>query len=183
MRNKVLVSIGVPAWIVISAAVALAQTSASAPWSEKELRAALQPGFTTVYDRTGTNDKGKAVSGTQRFEVKEVYEPTVAIDSTWEDPGTKERSSGNKELQWKNARFMASFSNSESRVLGSEKVETPAGTFDTVKVEVTNDFFKTRQIYWMIPDQPGVYARYEDFGKNGNQDIVMTLRKVTRPQN
>lgn len=182
MRSKCLVSISVPAWLVLSATVALAQSPASAPWSETELRAALQPGFTTVYDRSGKNDKGTSVSGTQRFEVKELYEPTVVIDSTWEDPGAKEKSSGKNELKWKDARFMASFSGSESRVLGTEKVETPVGTFDTVKVEVTNDFFKTRQIYWMIPDQPGVYARYEDFGKNGGQDIVMTLRKVTRPQ-
>ena len=64
----------------------------------------------------------------------------------------------------------------------SEQVETPVGTFDTVVVEVTNSFFETRDTYWLISDQPGVYAKWVDHGKVDDEaNIVMILQEVIRP--
>ena len=44
------------------------------------------------------------------------------------------------------------------RYAGTEKVETPAGTFDCTVMEGVGDF-DLKLKYWMINDKPGVYAK------------------------
>ncbi len=47
------------------------------------------------------------------------------------------------------------------RIVGSEQIATPAGTFDCVVVEVAIDY-ETRKKLWMIKDKPGIYAKIID---------------------
>jgi hypothetical protein len=44
------------------------------------------------------------------------------------------------------------------RVVGSEKITTPAGTFDCTVVEAVNDSEVLKKL-WMISDQIGIYAK------------------------
>nr|MDA3866767.1 hypothetical protein [Salinivirgaceae bacterium] len=47
------------------------------------------------------------------------------------------------------------------RVVGSEKITTPAGTFDCIVLEVLIDS-EARKKLWMIKDKPGIYAKIID---------------------
>ncbi len=45
------------------------------------------------------------------------------------------------------------------RVVGEETITVPAGTFACTVVEAYDDFEEAKRKYWMITDQPGIYAR------------------------
>lgn len=177
--------------VLLSAALTIAAPAAQAsdaaaggaslPWTVEELKQALRPGVKITYSRSGVDDDGNEVGGTSVFEVVEVTEQQVHIAASWEDPLNGERGSGPKEIDWASAMFLESFSGSEVEVVGTERVETPAGVFDTVVVELTHDFFGETQRYWLIPDQPGVYARVVDYGEEDeDREIVLTLEGVSR---
>ena len=152
------------------------------PWTLQGLKDTYTVGTKIVYSRSGTTADGGEAAGVHTFEVTEVTELIVGIDSVWEDGG---RSSGFNTYSWDDAVFLESNPGSdktEFEVLGNEQVETPVGTFDTVVVEVTNSFFEARDTYWLISDQPGVYAKWVDHGKVDDEaNIVMTLQEVIRP--
>lgn len=155
---------------------------ASLPWTLEDLQQAFRPGVKITYSRSGTNDEGEEVGGTSVFEVVEATEQQVHIAASWEDPLNQEWGSGPIETDWESAMFLESLSGAEIEVVGSERVEIPAGVFDTVVVELTHDFFGTTDRYWLVPDQPGVYARVVDYGKEeDDQEIVLTLQEVRRP--
>lgn len=55
------------------------------------------------------------------------------------------------------------------RIVGTEQITTPAGTFDCTVVEAIADFDMRKKL-WMITDKPGIYAKIiedtpGDFGK------------------
>lgn len=148
------------------------------PWTAADLQEAFSVGTRFVYARSGTDTRGREAAGTHHFEVKSTSEQVVDIDSIWEDAG--ERGSSLQSLLWKDAIFLFSFSNAQAKVLGTEQVETPLGSFDTVVVEVSDDFFGNRQTYWMIPERPGAYAKVVDHGKEGSStNLVMVLNEMT----
>ena len=64
------------------------------------------------------------------------------------------------------------------RVVGSEQITTPAGTFDCDVVEVLIDD-EARKKLWMIKDKPGIYARIIDDkeGRFGHYHIY-ELQKI-----
>jgi hypothetical protein len=49
-----------------------------------------------------------------------------------------------------------------------ESVQVPAGTFDTVVVEL-RDFFGAHQTVWLIKDKPGIYAKVVDHGNQQDE--------------
>jgi len=154
------------------------ETELQIPWTGGDLQEAFSVGTEIVYSRTGTDEAGRQFGGTHSFKVEESSPQIVEIYSIWEDGG--ERSHGTNAMVWEDAAFLFSYSNSQLKVLGSELVETPLGSFDTVVVEVSHDFHGTRQTYWMIPDRPGIYARVVDHGKKDSpKKLVMTLKAVT----
>ncbi len=51
--------------------------------------------------------------------------------------------------------------NNNFRVVGSEQITTPAGTFDCTVIEVVDGFDRSKKL-WMINDKPGVYAKIID---------------------
>jgi len=147
------------------------------PWTQADLQEAFSVGTRIVYSRSGTGEEGREVGGTHTFEVEDASPEIVDIYSLWEDGG--ERSYGTNSLAWEDAVFLFSHGNAQTKVLGTESVETPLGTFDTVVVEVSHDFFGTRQTYWMIADRPGVYAKVVDHGKEESPThLVHTLAEV-----
>ncbi len=48
--------------------------------------------------------------------------------------------------------------NNTFRVVGSEQITTPAGTFDCTVIEVVGSFDRYKKL-WMINDKPGIYAK------------------------
>jgi hypothetical protein len=153
------------------------------PWTVEGVKQAYAVGTKLSYGRSGTGSGGQEVGGTHSFLVTGASDLVVEIDDVWEDG--PESNGGTSVLEWDRAVFLESFPGSPDtrfEVLGEERVETPAGTFDTVVVEVTNGFFGTRDTYWLIEDQPGVYAKWVDHGKTGDEaNLVMTLESISRP--
>jgi len=157
--------------------------SDSLPWTVEDLKESYTVGTKITYSRSGTNKKGEEAGGTHYFEVKDAGPKAVAIDSVWQDGGGK--SSGFNQYYWdQDLMFLESMSKAEFEITGAEQIETPAGTFDTVVVKVKREFFDDwkRQTYWLIPDQPGVYAKLVDHGSDEKPaNIVMILQEVSRP--
>lgn len=160
------------------------EDSAAIPWTVEGLRETFVPGTRITYSREGTNSKGEEiVGGNLTLDVTEATEQIVGFTRVAHDPGLG-TGTGYPNLKWEDAMFLISFSGGEATVVGEEQVETPAGTFDTVVVEVTHDFFDTKHVYYMIADQPGVYAKFIDYGKEREgeeSNIVMTLEEVSKP--
>lgn len=61
------------------------------------------------------------------------------------------------------------------RVIGREQVETPAGTFDTVRVERVDDPKKSTR-FWLAPEQAYKVVRVEQVRK-GAEQLKMLLKK------
>lgn len=170
---------------VVSAAQVPAPVSVfdAIPWSLDGLKKTYGVGTRLSYSRSGTDDDGQPVGGTHTFEVTDARDLVVSIDSVWKDGGKK--GTGFNQYEWEKAVFLESHpgsSSTEFSVKGSETVEVPAGSFETVVVEVSNSFFRTRDTYWLIVDQPGVYAKWVDHGKQDEPaDIVMELVEIELP--
>jgi len=64
------------------------------------------------------------------------------------------------------------------RIVGTEQISSPAGTFDCTVVEVVLSF-ETRKKLWMINDKPGIYAKIitDKPGKFG-QYAVFELQEI-----
>lgn len=147
------------------------------PWTQADLQEGFEVGTTIVYDRSGTAREGRPAGGTHTFRVDGTSPQIVEIYSLWEDGG--ERGYGTDSRAWPDAVFLFSQGDARTSVVGTESVETPLGTFDTVVVEVSHDFFGTRQTYWMIADRPGVYAKVVDHGKeDSGTHLVYTLAEA-----
>jgi len=66
------------------------------------------------------------------------------------------------------------------RYVGTEKVKTPAGTFDCTVIEGIGDF-DLKLKYWMINDKPGVYAKIiksKEDGFSMDYTNVYTLTEI-----
>lgn len=153
------------------------------PWTLDGIKEIYQEGATLIYARSGIDKDGATVSGTHTFEVKEITPQVINIDSIFDDGMRK--GTGSNTYDWDRAVFLESFPGSDSTefsVTGNETVTVPAGMFETTVVEVTNSFFKTRETYWLIDDQPGVYAKWVDYGKQDSPaNVVMELIEVRLP--
>lgn len=153
------------------------------PWTLDGLKKAYVTGTRLSYSRSGTDDDGAPVGGTHTFEVTEVGGQVVSIDSVWQDGGRK--GTGFNQYEWEKAVFLESnpgASDTVFSVKGTETVVVPSGSFETVVVEVSNSFFRTRDTYWLIVDQPGVYAKWVEHGKeDAPANIVMELVDIELP--
>lgn len=57
--------------------------------------------------------------------------------------------------------------NNNFRVVGSELITTPAGTFDCTVIEVADGFDHSKKL-WMINNKPGIYAKIIDENRDEN---------------
>jgi len=57
--------------------------------------------------------------------------------------------------------------NNNFRVVGSEQITTPAGTFDCTVIEVVDGFDRSKKL-WMINEKPGIYAKIIDENRDEN---------------
>ena len=159
-----------------------AQAPTELPWTVDDLKQALVPGTTMAYSVSGTDDRGEEVGGTYSFEVTKATDWSVEYEAVQKEGGSTQTSM--KSSRWEDAQFLATQPDAEFEIVGTEEVETPAGTFETVVVKARAEIVGKwrRQTYWMIPDQPGVYAKFVDHGKDGREkNLVMVLEEVTRP--
>lgn len=153
------------------------------PWTMDEVRNTYDEGFTLIYSRSGTRKNGEEATGTHSFEITATSQWDASIDNVWEEGG--ERHIATDRLNWQDAVLLGAFPASrdtEFTVTGEETVTVPAGTFETVVVETTNSYLETRHTHWLVVDQPGVYAKWIDHGKEGEPaHLVMELTEIRAP--
>ncbi|MCF6181537.1 hypothetical protein [Lutibacter sp.] len=65
------------------------------------------------------------------------------------------------------------------RVVGSEKITTPAGTFNCTVIEAVDGFDRSKKL-WMINDKPGIYAKIidENRAKNYGYYHIYELQEI-----
>lgn len=133
------------------------------PWSFDDVRNGLEIGTAAVYDRNGTDKKGKKVGGQFRWVLKKNADDGAGVVGV---PVEGKAAPGSDQLAtvpWSRMSPFFAVERAESKVTGREKIKVPAGEFDCIKAEVKG-FFGAEQHVWMIVDKPGVYARVVDKG-------------------
>lgn len=130
------------------------------PWSVDSMKASLPMGLTLEYAVTGTDAKGKPVEDTYQAVVKATNPGGVGVVAFH----TSAKGEAAKQLQtvdWSKYSPFFAVERPEMTLVRKESVTVPAGTFDTVVVELKG-FFGAHRTVWMVADKPGVYARVVD---------------------
>ena len=138
------------------------------PWAREKVAAHMTPGTELVYKLTGSDAKGGKVDDDYKCTVKS--NDTKAIGTVC---NTVKKPSKDKGANLVATRDVSGFSpffaveRPESTLVRTESVTVPAGTFDTVVVEL-KDFFGAHYTIWMIVDKPGIYAKVEEHARAGD---------------
>ena len=126
------------------------------PWSEKAVRSAFNVGDKFIYDLTRKKGENENSYETH-FEVKKVDGEQIHIIST----SVGANDSGDYDTRFPKDGVSPLFDEMKKtvKVIGPEKVQAPAGTFDCTVIEFTDLFFIESKTLWMINDKPGIYAK------------------------
>lgn len=155
------------------------------PWTFESLRDGLALGTKLTYKRTGTNTKGKKVNQTIFFEVKRHRDDVVGTTMVIEGGGDKQPGSMLAESKWTKYSPFFKAENPEHKVVKTESVTVPAGTFEAVVTDI-NGFFGSRRTVWLIPDKPGIYAKIHEKKNAGDEkdktDLVYELVSIENSQ-
>ena len=182
--HRLVIGIGLTLLAISPACVSAGDGATALPWTEQELRETLTNGTKIVYSRSGDYPWGLEVGAgaTHTFEVSEATQESLFILNTWDDPEQGGFGNNSATWSWEQAFFLNSYSVKGIEVIGEEQVETPAGTFDTVVVEVNKKVSEEwpKHTYWLITDQPGVYAKFMEH-QTDEASYVMVLQNVVRP--
>lgn len=155
------------------------------PWSIDELKEAMKMDTVATYQVSGVDEKGKDVQDTYTVTVKGTGDDGTKINAFHQSDADEPIATQVATHPWSNLSPMFAVDKPETEVVAREKVEVPAGTFDAVVVEIRGFFGAHRTVY-MIPDQPGIYAKVIDHGNDKEEDDqtekVYELQKIERPQ-
>jgi hypothetical protein len=141
------------------------------PWAVDALADILKPGTKLVYKQTGKDAAGKDVTDDYACTVKAATERDVGtvcngVNHPSKDKGANEVAT----LDWsKYSPFFAVSEPIEAKLVERADLTVPAGTFDTVQVEV-KDFFGNSYTFWMIADKPGIYAKVHKHANANTED-------------
>ena len=130
------------------------------PWSVDSMKAKLEMGLTLEYAVSGTDAKGKPVEDTYLAQVKATNPEGISVIA-YHGSAKGEAAKQLQTLDWGKLSPFFVVEKPESTVLRRESVTVPAGSFETVVVELKG-FFGAHRTVWMIDDRPGVYAKVVD---------------------
>lgn len=128
------------------------------PWTFDEVRTSLAIGTTLAYDMSGTNAKGKPVQDRMLGAVKGSRDADVKVVQYKESQKGNPAVTQPQGFGWEKLSPFFHVEQSETKLLRTETVEVPAGTFECVAAEISG-FFGNRLTVWMIADKPGIYAK------------------------
>ena len=142
------------------------------PWNGDAMQASLQMGLQIEYKVTGTDAKGKPVEDTYFGEVKANNPAEVGVSQYL--GAQKDEPIAGQVAKTPYGQFSPFFlvERAEHELVKLESVTVPAGTFDTVVVDLKG-FFGAHKTVWMIKDKPGIYAKVVDHG-NTKEDKTQT---------
>lgn len=128
------------------------------PWSFTQVRDTFVIGTKLAYAMTGTNAKGKKVDDAFLAEVKGADDKEVRFVAYRRSQESNAAVKQIQSLRWTTWSPLFSVEQAEHTLLRRETIEVPAGSFDTVVVELKG-FFGQHFTVWMVQDRPGVYAK------------------------
>lgn len=154
------------------------------PWNIDKVKTGLPMGTVIMYDVSGTNAKGKEVTDEFRGEVKGNNENDVAITQTLMSAADTPQATQAASFPWSNLSPFFGVEKAEVEVARRETVQTPAGSFDCIVVELKG-FFGAHKTVWLPIGKPGIYAQVVDHG-NANEEgdeteMTYVLKSVTTP--
>jgi hypothetical protein len=154
------------------------------PWSFQEVKGAITPGLSLVYDRTGTDAKGKRLQGKFKWQARRADDSGVGVVGVPTEGPVPPGSDQLATISWGNLSPFFAIERAEPKVTGRETIQVPAGSFDCVVAEIRG-FFGAEQKVWMIVDRPGVYAKVVDSGNasepKDKTEITYELAEIVAP--
>lgn len=130
------------------------------PWSVDAMKAGLPMGLTLEYAVAGSDAKGKPVEDTYQAVVKATNPGGVGVIA-FHGSAKGEAAKQLQTVDWSKYSPFFAVERPEMTLVRKESVTVPAGTFDTVVVELKG-FFGAHRTVWMVADKPGVYAKVVD---------------------
>lgn len=129
------------------------------PWERSAVAEAMKAGTTLTYKQTGKTIEGKDVEDDFKCVVKSATANDVSVlcdgvNHPSEDKGAKEAPT----LSWTEFSPFWAVEQPQTTLKSRADLTVPAGTFDTVEIEVKG-FFGDDYTFWLIADKPGVYAK------------------------
>ena len=111
-------------------------------------------------------------------------ENDVAITQTLMSAADTPQATQAASFPWTNLSPFFGVEKAEVEVARREKIETPAGSFDCIVVELKG-FFGAHKTVWLPIGKPGIYAQVVDHG-NANEEgdeteMTYVLKSVTAP--
>lgn len=138
------------------------------PWVREKVAGFMTPGTELVYKLSGSDAKGGKVDDDYKCTVKS--NDTKAIGTVCNTVKKPSKDKGANMVATRDASTFSPFfavERPEHTLVRTESVTVPAGTFDTVVVEL-KDFFGAHFTVWMIVDKPGIYAKVEEHARAGD---------------
>ena len=147
--------------IILTTAFVTFAKDASFPWTAKAIKNATTVGEILIYKMSGTDKNGVAQNYDFHYKVVKIDGNNIELKSRKIDTvDGKQYGDGSHETIFAKDGTSPYFDEMRPKlkVLRTEKVEVPAGSFDCTVVEMKSMFGDIKTV-WMINDTPGVYAR------------------------
>jgi hypothetical protein len=130
------------------------------PWERSSVSETMKLGTTLVYKQTGKDAAGKDVEDDYQCVIKSASATDGAgvlcngVNHPSKDKGANEVAT----TPWTEFSPFFAVEQPQAKLIGRADLTVPAGTFDTVEIEVKG-FFGDDYTFWLIADKPGVYAK------------------------
>lgn len=129
------------------------------PWERSGVSETMKLGTTLVYKQTGKDAAGKDVEDDYQCVIKSSSTDGAGvlcngINHPSKDKGANEVAT----TPWTEFSPFFAVEQPQTKLIGRADLTVPAGTFDTVEIEVKG-FFGDDYTFWLIADKPGVYAK------------------------
>ena len=129
------------------------------PWEKSGVKESIKLGTTLVYKQTGKDAAGKDVEDDYQCQVKSSSADGAGVVCNGINHPSKDKGANEvATTPWTDFSPFWAVEQPESKLISRGDITVPAGTFDTVEIEVKG-FFGDDYTFWLIADKPGIYAK------------------------
>lgn len=129
------------------------------PWEKSGVRESMKLGTTLVYKQTGKDAAGKDVEDDFQCQVKSSSADGAGVVCNGINHPSKDKGANEvATTPWSDFSPFWAVEQPTPKLISRGDITVPAGTFDTVEIEVKG-FFGDDYTFWLIADKPGIYAK------------------------
>jgi hypothetical protein len=129
------------------------------PWERSGVSESMKLGTTLVFKQTGKDAAGKDVEDDYQCMVKSSSADGAGVVCNGINHPSKDKGANEvATTPWTEFSPFFAVEQPTPKLIGRADLTVPAGTFDTVEIEVKG-FFGDDYTFWLIADKPGVYAK------------------------